>query len=316
MDKKYVLVGSIWVILIVGVLLTNSFFPPLVKENFDLYRSHEYSQMYLESDPYEEIVIEYDYVSGYGPTKIGVDTLEEKIEEHTEKERIESVEDDIIDLQDTRVSYDKNTISELNEEYRDHERGGNTIPIHVLYLNGHWKKNRKALGLSKKPHSIVIFRDVVNSFAGQSVSIHPDDVESSVLVHEFGHLLSLVGTDYDSDHQAEDSYHCNEEAGECVMAATVQFKDEEEQEPPPTDFCELCEEDLEHIKSIERDFGFVDVMTYSLIGIETVIAVGASINIILWKEEKEPPGPTYGSSEWRQPEGEKGQWENNTYKER
>jgi len=297
MDKKYALVGTVWVIVVVAVLLTHSFLPPMLKENLDLYETHEYSQMYLENDTYNEVIIEYDYVSSYEPTQTAKNILEKRIEEYTDKEEIITDVDDEIRWEHTSSSYDRNDISDMKEAYMDHERGGETISIHVLYLNGFWEGNPEVLGLSKKPYSIVVFQGVIESFADET-NLEPEKIEPAVLVHEFGHLLSLVGTGYESDHQTADSYHCNEEAGPCVMAEAVEFKDEEEQEAPPTDFCELCEEDLEYIRDMEEDLGLVNLITTSVMGIQTLVGVGVSITIIFLKNKKRPPNYTYESTGW------------------
>ncbi|MBS3816359.1 MAG: hypothetical protein KGY76_02215 [Candidatus Thermoplasmatota archaeon] len=292
--QKGALVGAVWVIILVAAIITGSFFPPLVKENFDLYNSYEYSQMYLEDEPYSDLVIEYDYVWEYGPTERGIGELEEKVDNYTEKEKIRTEVDDVIDPIDTTNPYDEEDLKDLMEDYKDHERKDNTISIHVLYLNGYWKESRRTLGLSKKPYNIVIFKEALISFTSGTQDLAPEDIEPSVLVHEFGHLLSLVGDGYESDHEDEENdYHCNEEGGECVMDASVEIKNNTEQGPPPTDLCELCKEDLEEIKNMDRPFSFVDLMTYGIIGVEAILGIGASIAIISKDKKREPPEYAY-----------------------
>lgn len=286
MDKKYPLIGVVLVIVVVAAVITHSFLPPLLKENLGLYQTHEYSQMYLEDEPYTDLVVEYDYVAGHRPNQTAMDVLEKRIGEYTDKEEIVSKRDDMISWQSP--SYDRNDISELKDAYMDSERHDDTIPIHVIYLNGVWEETPNVLGLSKRPYNIIVFQEVIEAFANET-NLETPDIEASVLVHEFGHLLSLVGNGYESDHQTEDSYHCNEEAGDCVMAETVEFKNHTDQGPPPTHFCELCEEDLEYIREMDGYFDLVDFITYGVIGVEIVIGLGVSIGIIFWVDGKEPP---------------------------
>ncbi|MEF8873791.1 MAG: hypothetical protein V5A88_03860 [Candidatus Thermoplasmatota archaeon] len=301
--KKFALVAAVWVVIIVAALVTNSFLPPLVKDNFGLYESYEYSQMYLEDDPYSELIIEYDYVEARTPNQEAMDTLEDRVEEYTEKEKITSELDDTIPPLESSTnppysgsnSYDADDISDLEDEYRDYEREGDTVSIHMLYLDGEWKENERALGLSKKPYSIVVFSDVVEVFSTRT-DIESWYIERGVLVHEFGHLLSLVGIGYQTDH-TDPNYpsHCDESAGDCVMAAAVEYKREGDNDPPPDDFCELCQEDLERIKEMKDDFALANLIAYGTIIGEVMLASAVSVAIIM--EEKKKPGGRNTTSE-------------------
>ncbi len=286
MDKKYALLGTIWVLVVVVALITHSFFPVYVKEKADLYEPFEYSQMYLENEPYSDLIIEYDYVEGHRPNKTAMSILERKVENYTDKENVVSKLDDEIPVNHTRVGlYDSNDISELNDAYMDYGREGDTISIHVLYLDGEWKEKENVLGLSKRPYQIVIFSRVVEDFAETldeqlEKDIFKLDVEAPVLVHEFGHLLSLVGLGYESDHEdAEYPGHCDESAGDCVMAGYVEVK-EDTDEKPPLEFCELCKEDLKQIKEMEDSFGFEDLVSYGTISGQYFVGIWASSVII------------------------------------
>jgi len=279
MSKKYYLLVVIWVLVVVTALVTYSFLPAYVKETGDLYQPYEYSQMYLENDRYSEVVIEYDYMRGQEPDETAVMKLEEKVEEYTDKESVESVIDDQISIEEKSASYDSNDISRLKEEYQDHERGGNKIPIHVLYLDGVWEENKDVLGLSQRPEQIVIFNSVISDIEDNS-ALEPGDVEGPVLIHEFGHLLSLVGLNYESDHEDHEyPNHCDKSAGECVMAGSVEIR-EDMDEAPPDEFCELCEEDLEYIRDLEDPFGFEDLITYISIGGQYTIGIWGSAVLV------------------------------------
>lgn len=280
MDKKYALLGTVWVIVVVAALVTHSFLPAYVKEKTDRYDSFEYSQMYLENEPYSRLIIEYDYVKGHEPNETAMNILEEKVEKYTDKENIKSVIDDQISENHTKLSYDSNDISRLNEAYMDYKREDDTISIHVLYLDGIWEENENVLGLSKRPHQIVIFMEVVENLADRNANLTELDIEGPVLVHEFGHLLSLVGLGYESDHEDEEyPGHCDESAGECVMAGSVEVK-ENTDEKPPLEFCDLCKEDLENIREMEGSFGFEDLVSYGVISSQYFIGIWASALIV------------------------------------
>ncbi len=284
--KKYGLVAVVWIVILVAILVTNSFLPPLVKENFELYEPYEYSQMYLENESYRELIIEYDHVQGREPSREAMDLLEKRVEEYTSKEVVVSKIDETIPFtENLNKIYDEDDISYYQDRYRSHQREDETIVIHVLYLDGVWKENERALGLARRPSSIVIFKDVINSLVLDS-NLGSEDVEQAVLVHEFGHLLSLVGVGYESEHEdLNNPHHCDESEGDCVMAASVEVKGGDyDQEAPPNDFCHLCRNDLEYIRGKEEPFGFVYMITYAVMAGEVMIGAVMSVTVIFWKK--------------------------------
>ncbi len=285
MDKNYALLATIWVIIVVGALITYSFLPAYVKETGDLYEPFEYSQMYLENEPYSDLIIEYDYVEGYEPNETAMKILEGKVENYTDKENIKSVVDNQISENHTDFNYNSDDIAKLNDAYMDYKREGNKISIHVLYLDGYWEENEDVLGLSKRPYQIVIFRRVIENLADRNLNLTGGDIEAPVLVHEFGHLLSLVGLGYESDHEDQEyPGHCDESEGECVMAAYVEVK-EDTDEKPPLEFCDLCKEDIEKIREMEDSFGFEDLVSYGAISGQYFVGIWAS-SVILEKARK------------------------------
>lgn len=281
MFKDYGKLCIIWVFVIIFALITASISPPIVKEEFDLYHSYEYSQMYLEDDPYTDLIIEYDYQIGSKPVQESLDLLEERVNQYTDKERVKIELGDELPYNETvtRSPYDTNDIEEIRDEYRDYERDGNKISIYILNLNGTWAEREGTLGIAERPHTIVVFQREIYEIT-QRTDLKREDIEPSILIHEFGHLLSLVGINYESDHE-DPAYprHCDESEGECVMAGSLEIKDGMEEEPP-TDFCELCQEDIELIRNKEAPLGLEDVISYSMIALEFSIGLWVSALVI------------------------------------
>lgn len=271
----------LWVFLIIIILFLASIFPALIKERFNLYRPYEYSQMYLEDDPYEELIIEYDYQEGEKPNETAMNIFEEKAEKYTEKEEVRSELDQEIPFNETvtRTPFDNRDISEIREEYRTYERRGNAVSIYVLYLNGTWEEREGTLGIADRPDTIVIFQREIHEIDLRT-HMERKDIEPSILIHEFGHLLSLVGMGYESDHE-DIVYpgHCDESAGECVMSGALHLRDDID-EKPPIEFCELCQEDIEYIRNKESPFGLEEGISYSLIVINFGIGILVSKSLI------------------------------------
>ena len=165
--------------------------------------------------------------------------------------------------------------------------------IHVTYLDGEWKEDN-VLGLSYGGDRIVIFMETIINVAQRSQNIQAVDIESSVLVHEWGHLLGLVGIGYESGHEdPEYQHHCDESAGSCVMNADIEIRMGRYSDPPPTDFCVLCQEDMLRIKEMEDEPGLEEYLTIGVIAGIAIVAVGWILVLIPKKEDKKQEFDVY-----------------------
>ncbi|MFO7991574.1 MAG: hypothetical protein R6U61_04665 [Thermoplasmata archaeon] len=279
MKKKSKLYGVISVVVLATIFITifsGFFLPDYFRERGDLYEDFEYAQMYLNDDEYTKVKIEYDYSAGYLPSPSARNTLTERINQYCEKEDVSDFLDDQLDFADTKETYDKDDIYSLTNKYKDSESGGDTVVIHVMYLGGKWEEGN-VLGLSHTHNHIIIFKDTITEISNKSPNLSSNTIETSVLIHELGHLLGLVGIGYESDHQVEGSHHCDESAGECVMDASVEVRVGGFSSQPPDDFCVLCQEDLDHTASMEDEIGLEEYMTFGVIAGELVIGLGWAV---------------------------------------
>ncbi len=285
MNRRYGLITLVAVITILMVLVTASSLPGYIRESGNLYKPFEYAQMYLEDDPYSELIIEYDYVPGFEPSHRAMESLGEVVYAYTDKTSVIARVDDQIAFRDTKPIYTEDDIFELVDTYKSYQRGGNTMVLYVLYLDGAWK-DENVLGLSFGGDRIIIFMNTIINVARRSQNLNPQDIESSVLIHEFGHLLSLVGRGYHSDHEDPDyEHHCDESAGPCVMAADIEIRMGRYSEPPPTDFCVLCQDDLEKIRHMEDDPGVEELIT--AVAVISIVVIGISWIVVLKPKKKD-----------------------------
>ncbi len=289
MEKRYWLIPVIAVIVILVGSYTYTAFPSYLREEGNMYTDFEKSQWFLSDDEYDKIKIEYDYVEGCRPKNESLEFFNQKVSEICgEKDQVIDVMDDKIKEKDVKINYREEEVIQLGDTYQDIEREGKTVPLHVIYLNGLYEE-KNVLGLTYNHMHIVLFKQsisrVVNASSWQSEDPEKD-MENSVLLHEFGHIISLVGIGYQSDHEIE-RHHCNEEAGECVMDASVEVKMNGFSEKPPTDLCSLCNDDIGKIKEMEDDRGPEDLVTYIIIIGEVSIGISWTIAILRNKKEKE-----------------------------
>ncbi len=200
----------------------------------------------LKGNEYSKIHIEVNYVTGNSPESDALNLLKQRIQEVTDKSTITVSQSS---FGSTDNSYTLEELLELEDKQRTRFKSGNTFVIHILYLNGEYSDNDQTLGLAYSGTSFAIFKEKIEDAAFLLISAK--DIEKSVLVHEFGHLLGLVNNGYQSPHDHEDPqhpHHSNNE--ESVMYWAIESQDIGNQldGEPPNDFDNYDLDDLKLMK--------------------------------------------------------------------
>ena len=214
----------------------------------------DYAKFYLQGSKYTRLIIEIDYVEGYAPSSLALDTLESRINSYCDKEEVLILQKRITT---SKSSYSEDDIRNLEDEHRDYHWSGNDIVAYVLYLNGAYENNNDVLGIAYGASSIAIFKEKIDGigipFWARNL-VDNTDYEKSVLMHEFGHLLALVNIGYESDrsHESSNKHHCVND--NCVMyhsIETVSIRNliTQDDPKPPSDFHIDCRDDLRGLKS-------------------------------------------------------------------
>ena len=185
----------------------------------------------LKENNYSKLHIEINYVTGNEPDSDALNLLKQRIQEVTDKTSI-SVSQSSFGSTDN--SYTLEEILEIENNERTRTKSGNTFVIHILYLNGEYEDNDQTLGLAYSGSSFALFKEKIEDSAFLLIS--STDIEKSVIVHEFGHLLGLVNNGYQSPHNHEDSQHPHHSNNdESVMYWAIESQDIGKQidgEPP------------------------------------------------------------------------------------
>ena len=255
----------------------------------------DYALDYLSDDIYKNIAIEVDWVMGREPDWDALDFLMEKMHEYCEKDRIYidfNVSDEIMPLKDTYTLQD---LIDMEEEYRYLYKHGDTAVIYFLYLNGRYVDTggysaviTEVAGLTYGHSSVAIFKDELRSIG--SSGLNEDTVEKSVLLHEFGHLICLVGIGYHSDQEdPEHPHHSIYKDGVMYYAINAS----KNAPPPPLDFCNASKKDIEYIKSRPRDTSNIIYIPWLLLAADVMSALTLTLSIISPKEE-DRGGTLYG----------------------
>lgn len=199
----------------------------------------------LQDDPFSELVVEVDWAEGQAPSQAALTVLVERLETYTLKERVEVVQEQIVV---NGTSFTPQDLFDVERAHRDFHPGGATFSLYFLYVDGELAESDRALGATYAGSSVGVFKDVIRRAARSGSGLTVDDVESSVLIHELGHLLGLVNLVYDSELDYEDPdrpFHSTNQSDVMYWAieVTTMFPT-----APPTDFGFETSYDLERLR--------------------------------------------------------------------
>ncbi len=180
----------------------------------------------LSSAEFTSMVIEIDYDSGYAPESSSTDLLKTRLEDVCDKP-------DGIEIKLTETNFDHSgqwSAGDVREQAWEQKssdpQSGTTLFWQALFPAGEYVDDG-VLGVAVDASTIVIFKDSVEDAKGPIFGRpSAEEIENSVLVHEFGHLLGLVNLVYVSpvDHEDKDHPgHSNNE--ESVMYWAVESGD-------------------------------------------------------------------------------------------
>ena len=131
------------------------------------------------------------FVEGYAPTPASVSNLVAFIEERCYKPGgIDYVLTSI--PEQGKTTYDTRDILDLEEAHRTVYNEGNTLAVFVLLLDGASAKNESnavILGTAYRNTSFVIFEETIQTYSSSFLSDDKTVLESTVLNHEFSHLV-------------------------------------------------------------------------------------------------------------------------------
>ena len=180
----------------------------------------------LSSAKYTSMVIEIDYESGYMPEQSSIDLLKTRLQEVCNKPNG-------IEVLLTETDFEQSsswTAEDVRDKAWQHKstdpQTDSTLYWQALFPAGGYSNN-DVLGVAVDASTVAIFKDAVEEAEGPFFSRpSAEEIENSVLVHEYGHLLGLVNLVYKSpvDHEDEDHPgHSNNE--DSVMYWAVESAD-------------------------------------------------------------------------------------------
>jgi len=179
----------------------------------------------LSSQNFTKLHLELVYVAGFKPTDNTISNFESFLSERLNKPGDVQIELREIDPLGQEV-YSITEIRALEDDIRTKYNDENEIAVFGLFLDGEYSENTEngsVLGVAYRNTSFIIFEETVQRFSGQAFAPSTTVLETTVLNHEFGHLMGMVnaGTPLQSDHQdVEHGRHCTTE--DCLMFWTAE----------------------------------------------------------------------------------------------
>ncbi|AUC85764.1 membrane metalloprotease [Polaribacter sp. ALD11] len=174
----------------------------------------------LSADIFKKLVVEIAYIEGFKPTETAKNNFKEFIEKSTFKpEGVVFIEKQIPAT--GKTVYNLEEVVALEKEHRTKYNANTTIAVWVLFIDGKSSKDTNQgsiLGAAYWNTSFVIYEETIHNLSDGTFEPERSLLESSVINHEFGHILGLtnLGSDLQSDHEdADHPKHCIVE--DCLM---------------------------------------------------------------------------------------------------
>lgn len=174
----------------------------------------------LSADVFKKIVVEVGYIEGFRPTEKAITSFKTFIENRTFKpEGVSFVENKI--PAPGKKTYTLEEVVVIEKENRTVYNTNSTIAIWILFIDGKSSKDTNQgsiLGSAYWNTSFIIYEETIQGLSGGTFQPSRNLLESSVIHHEFGHILGLtnIGTDLQNDHEdSEHPKHCDDK--NCLM---------------------------------------------------------------------------------------------------
>lgn len=159
---------------------------------------------YLQPSPYARLQVEVDAVSGMEPDADALDAFASRLNDILQKPGGVSM-DNSETFPATRQTYSKDDIAALSSQHRSIHTAGSTAGLYILAVNGSYSPAPQSLGLAFDASTIVLFPEQMKQAGNASIFLNT--LERAVLLHEFGHLLGLVGAGTPMQTPRQDPQH-------------------------------------------------------------------------------------------------------------
>lgn len=158
----------------------------------------------LNSFPADSLIVEIDYVQGWAPPAGAVSLLLDRINETCDKS---SVTVQSYAFGGGGTSFSDADLLALESSNRHTWPTWSTMSLDYLVLNGGYSAASSTIGLAYRGSSIAVFAGTIMADAPSQYAA----VMATVMIHEFGHEIGLVGIDGAAPNEdPAHAYHSND----------------------------------------------------------------------------------------------------------
>jgi hypothetical protein len=174
----------------------------------------------LADDTFKSMVIEVVYVEGYEPSTAAINNLVSFLNERVNKSKGISVVKRAI-ASPGKATFTNQEIIAIEDANRTKYNTSDQIAVWAFFADGESATNTssaKVLGTAYRNTSFVIYEKTIQGLSSSPLQPARSLLETTVITHEFGHILGLtnLGAKLQSNHEdTEHSKHCNVES--CLM---------------------------------------------------------------------------------------------------
>ena len=174
----------------------------------------------LSDDTFTSMVIELVYVENYKPTQIAINNFKSFLEARINKPNGITIETKAI-ASPSNTPYTIEEIIAIEDQNRTKFNTNNQIAVWAFFADGASSNNTNngvILGTAYRNTSFVIYEETIHDLSGGTFEPSSEVLETTVITHEFGHILGLtnLGAVLQSNHEdTEHPKHCNVE--NCLM---------------------------------------------------------------------------------------------------
>ncbi|HUW66693.1 MAG TPA: matrixin family metalloprotease [Candidatus Nanoarchaeia archaeon] len=195
---KKLVISSVGLIIVIAIIFIFILIPAYVHYGANNIPGYYNALILSKYSPYSTVVIEVDYQTGMEPDPKTIEILQKQIEQYSEKPVVihlnHEIENDEVPLiiNGSKLHDVAMGLQKAHRNYRTGWLGGN-ITIYVMYLDTTWhpdNSDSNNMPATDKIYSagVTYLADSIIIFKGSFIK---DDLETTILLHEFGHIFGL-----------------------------------------------------------------------------------------------------------------------------
>lgn len=175
---------------------------------------------FLSAAKYQSVVIEVLYVQGFEPEAQTLSNLRNFMQARLNKPGGITINQRQI-ASPGLAPYDINEIAGIESLHRTFYNNSNVLTLFLLFVDGNYATDTASnftLGTAYRNTSFVMFENTIQNLSNSPLEPNRVTLESTVILHELGHLLGLVnlGSTMQTEHNDEaHDKHCDNE--NCLM---------------------------------------------------------------------------------------------------